>query len=183
MFGFLDLITGKAKTVSDGSPLPVVSTDLTLTSVEFSRPANTTAYTAGDVVGPATAAVLSFGNLARLAGGPGSVIKARMMTNQSANAARHRLHLYTITPVVIADNAPMTLLFANRASRVGVIDFPALTTEAAGSDSATAQATWERLTYQCAPGQTALLGVLETLDAYTPASGQTYFLELLAERG
>jgi hypothetical protein len=135
------------------------------------------------VVGPSVAALLTFPGVARIPGGIGAIVQAKLMTNLSTCTARHRLHLYSAAPAIIADNAPFTLLYANRAIRFGYLDFPAMTTEAAGSDSAESLATWTRLVYQCAAASRDILGVLETLDAYTPISGQQYRLDTYVERG
>jgi hypothetical protein len=150
---------------------------------EFTRPADTTAYTAKDAVANSTSApmVLTFANLARVTGGSGYITKARLMTNQSTNATRFRLHLYHTAPTAINDNAAWTLLWANRANRVGFIDFDSLQTEGSGSDAANALNSTVRLAFKCAVGSRALYGLLETLGAFTPASGQVFFLELSAE--
>ena len=161
--------------------LRVIGGSTVLVATEFIRPANTTAYAAKDVVGPAVTAVLTFTNIAREVGGGGYLTKARLLTSQSANAARYRLHLYHTAPTAIADNAPFTLLWANRANRLGSIDFAAAGTEGSGSDAANCLNTEIRLAFVCAASNRSLYGLLETLDAFTPTSGQQYFVELTAE--
>lgn len=158
-------------------------------SAEFTRPADTTAYTARDVVSNSTgASTLMQFDIARVAGGSGYIAKARLITNNKAPTPRLRLWLYTIsTPTVAADNAAFTLLWANRANRLGYIDFPALSTEdPTGSDSASSIATSGTaftipLAFICAAGDTKLYGLLETLDAFTPTSGQQFYVELTAD--
>lgn len=152
-------------------------------SASFTRPADTTAYTAKDTVSNSTSVptVLTFSNLARIAGGSGYITKARLLTNQSTNTARFRLHLYHTAPTAINDNSPFTLLWANRAIRVGYIDFDAATTEGTGSDSASALNSVIRLAFSCTSASRTLYGALEAIDAFTPASGQEFFAELTAE--
>jgi hypothetical protein len=179
----------KAVGVSADNPLPIapaagavlpVGGQKALLAATFARPADTTAYAALDVVG--AGALITFAGAGRVAAGSGLIVKARLMVAQAACTARHRLHLYHTAPAVIADNAPLAMLWANRAGRIGYIDFPALATEGTGSDCAGALAPWDRLAYACAAGDTAIYGVLETLDAYTPGNAAAYFLELTVER-
>ena len=106
----------------------------------ITRPADTTAYTAKDAVSNSTSApaALTFTGLARLAGGSGYIVKARLMTSQAACTAAFKLHLFNATPTPINDNAAYTLLYANAASRIGTIEFGACQTEGAGSTAANA---------------------------------------------
>lgn len=110
-------------------------------SAEFTRPADTTGYIARDVVSNSTggSTLMEF-DLARVAGGSGYLIKARIITSNKTPTPRFRLWLYTTgNPTVAVDNAQMTLLWANRANRIGFLDFPAVATEdATNSDSASA---------------------------------------------
>lgn len=150
----------------------------------ITRPADTTAYAAKDAVADSTSAptVLTFSKIARLPGSSGYIVKARLMTNQSTNTARFRLHLYHTAPTAINDNAAHTLLWANRANRVGYIDFPAAQTEGTGSDAANSQNDTVRMPFVCASASRHLYGLLETLDAFTPASGQIIYIELTADQ-
>lgn len=150
----------------------------------LTRPADTTAYAAKDAVANSTSAptVLTFSKIARLPGSSMYIVKWRLFTNQSTNTARFRLHLYHTSPTAINDNAAFTLLWANRANRTGYLDFPACQTEGTGSDAANSQVKDERLSVCCAVGDRNLYGLLETLDAFTPASGQIFYIELTADQ-
>jgi hypothetical protein len=152
-------------------------------SATLTRPADTTAYAAKDAVSDSTSAptVLTFSKLARVQGGSGYIVKARLMTNQSTNVARFRLHLYHTAPTAINDNAAHTLLWANRAARIGWIDFAACQTEGTGSDAANALNDTVRLPFSCADTSRHLYGLLEAIDAFTPASAQVFFIELTAD--
>jgi hypothetical protein len=156
--------------------------------VEFTRPADTTAYAALDAVSDSTSAptVLTFANLARVNGGSGYITKARLFTDQKTNVARFRLHLFHTAPTAINDNSPYTLLYANRANRIGHIDFPACATEdPTNSTAASARVVPDGvslpLAFKCADGAKTIYGLLETLDAFTPASGQKFWIELTAD--
>lgn len=155
-----------------------------LTSALLTRPADTVAYAALDTLANSTSApvVLTFAGMARIAGGSGRIAKARMETNQSSNVARFRLHLFSVAPTALNDNVPYTLLWANRDKRVGTLDFPAAVTEGTGSDAARAHVFDARIDYVCAAADTALYGLLETLDAFTPASAQQIYLELIGSQ-
>jgi hypothetical protein len=148
----------------------------------FTRPADTNAYAANDAVANSTSApaVLTFANLVRVGGQGGYITKARIWTDQSTCAARFRLHLWNVTQTPINDNAAFTLLWANRAAYVGSITFAAAATEGSGSDAAAAADATLRLPF-VATG--SLVGLLETLDIFTPASGQRFFIELTADQG
>lgn len=154
----------------------------TVASTEFVRPADTTAYAANDVVGTNPATNRTFLNAARIAGGSGYITNVRL-TKSSATVtnAFFRLWLYAVAPTAIADNAQMTLLWANRANRFGYIDL-ACTTEGTGSDSAMALVTNINLKFDCAEGDRNIYGVLEAKQAYTPASGETFFIELTVDQ-
>jgi len=151
------------------------------TSTTFTRPADTTAYAAKDAVGDSTSAptVLSFTNAVRISGGTGYVVGARINTSQTTCVARFRLHLFRTTPTAINDNGAFTLLDANFATRLGYIDFAAMQTEGTGSTAANSQNATVRLPIVC--GATTLFGLLESLDAFTPASAQTFKFELAIE--
>lgn len=163
-------------------------------TVNFTRPANTTAYAASDVVGPAVAAVLEFTNMARLAlaansgrlgGNSGYITQAALQTNKSTITAKHMLHLFNTAPAVIADNAANTRLWADTPGYIGFIEFPAMATGGSGSDKATAQKGMGNanmpIAYTCADEKKNLYGVLVTSEAYTPDSGQQYSVALWSE--
>lgn len=150
-------------------------------SATFTRPADTTAYLARDTVSNSTSApvVLTFANIARVSGGSGILTKIRLMTDQSTNTARFRLHLFHTAPTAINDNSPYTMLFANAGNRIGQIDLPAMSTEGTGSTASASINITDRLPFVLPTG-TSIFGILETLDAFTPASAQNFYLELTA---
>mgnify|MGYP001600192243 CR=1 FL=1 len=142
-------------------------------ATSFARPADTTAYVANDAVAQTTAATLSF-DFNR---NEGYITKARLMTDQAANVAQFRLHLFTTAPTAIADNSPYTQLWANRAAKIGMIDIGPLATEGTGSDAALGLNTDIRLPFS----GDVLYGLLETKTAFTPASAQNFYIELTLE--
>jgi len=174
------------KASADGKML--VSVTGALSSATFTRPADTTAYAARDVVSTGAGALLTFANVVATAAGSGTIVKARLMTDQSANTAQYRLHLFHTAPTAIADNAPYTMLYSNAGNRVGMIDFTACATEGTGSTAAASMRPSSdgnslppNLAFKCAAASTTLYGILETLTAFTPASAQNFFVELETE--
>lgn len=170
--------------VSSSNPLPVAGRTVR-NAATFARPADTTAYAALDTVSTSTSApvVITFSSMARINAGSGYITKARIMTDQKTNTARYRLHLFHTAPTLTNDNAAFPLLWADRANRVGKIDFGAMTTEDA-TNSTCAESLNEavRLSFTCEAANTALYGILETLDAFTPASGQNFYISLTSEQ-
>ena len=156
----------------------------TVVSATFARPADAVAYSALDTISNSTSApaVLSFANAARINAGSAYVVKARLVTDQVGCTARFKLHLFNTAPTAIGDNTPYVYLFANRANSVGSVSFDAAGTEGAGSDAAGSTQKTERLLVTCGAGTTTLYGVLETLDAFTPNSGQNFYVELSMEQ-
>lgn len=184
---FIDA-NGKEQYVSDSNPLPVDIGSATvtaagfgvITTASFTRPADTTAYAAQDVVSNSTSSpvVLTFSGAARANGGSGIILAARHLKNSTTTTgATYRLHLYKVAPTAINDNAPFTLLYANRASRIGFIDFNHAT-GAAGSDSSNALTTIVNLPFVCDAAASSLFGILTVTSAYTPTSGEQHFIEL-----
>lgn len=151
-------------------------------AVELTRPADTDAYTEGDAVSNSTTvpAILNFANLARVASGSGKIIKARVTSDQAACVAQLRLWLYSkVDPFLNNDNAAHLIKYADRATLLGFIDFPALATEA-GSDVAQAQSIALNLAIVAAANK-SVYGLLETKTAFTPASAQKFHIELTAD--
>ena len=164
-------------------------------AVEFTRPADTTAYTIGDVIGPASPAVMTFAGIG--AGGSRFVhVKGCRVTTNSTNVTTSgmALHLFNSSITPIADNAPFTFLWANRTSYQGTTFVGDLQTYSgmgygAGSDAAYG---WASADYEGAYGQNpvlaksasngAIYGVLAAIAAYTPASGQIFRVELIVEQ-
>lgn len=168
----------------------------------FVRPSNATPYTAGDIVSnnATTSVLMKFAGLARLEGGSGAIVKARLLTDLKTSTAVYRLKLFTkseVTVGVAGDNLPDKTLYANKAYEVGFIDFPACSAGADGTNNTAAFALWTGgngsatepagpLPYVCDPtkptgggaAETSLYGVLIDTAGSTPASAQNFWVEL-----
>lgn len=158
-------------------------------AVEFTRPANTTEYTAKDAISNSTSSpsVLTFSGITPDVSQFGYITKVRLMTNNttwaSTNAAVFKLHLFHEPPTAINDNAPYTLLYTNRDKRIGTITFPALSTEGSGSDAANTLWTGA-LAFQSKANNNTIYGLLEAdsfSGALTPTSGQSFYIEITTD--
>lgn len=161
----------------------IAGTDCVILTAPFARPDDTTAYAINDAVSDSTSAptILTFANAARANGGSGYIVKAELCTDQAACVAAFRLHLFTTSVAPYNDNTAYTALYANRVSRVGYIDFPAVAQEGSGSTSAFAL--WlGQLLYVCDSASAALYGLLETKSVFTPASAQNFSIRLGLDR-
>lgn len=160
-------------------PIVTVGTELT-------RPADANPYAAKDVIAsdPTTPAQLLFPDMFHVAfQGSFYIVKARIQTTQKTCTAKLRLHLFSAAPTAVGDNVPYPMLYANRAIRLTPIDFPALATEdATASDSAEAFDKTIRHVVVGGNNATSIWGILETLDIFTPASAQKFYIELTADR-
>ena len=168
-----------------GTPLQVISAT-TLVAVEIVRSTDGgTTYSAGAVVGPAVGADAVIANCARVAGGTGTITRARIMKNSTTTTnAQFRLHFYNTAATPINDKAANTLLYADTAKRDGTIDFLNFFTSGAGSDSALGYGQFQQgmasfLPFKCAAGSTSLTVRLEALAGYVAAATEKFYLQLL----
>lgn len=135
------------------------------------RPANTTAYTAGDVVG----GVIEFGSLPR----PNAlfITSADLRIDVSAipsGMTTFRLHLYDATPPsALADNAAWDLPSGDRANYLGFVDYGTLTDTGSTLYCRVDQAN-VHVGYGSS-GNTSLFGYLVTTGAYTPAANSEVY--------
>lgn len=137
------------------------------------------AYTSGGTV----AKLLRFRDLARIVGGSGYLVKAQLFTNQKTCTARFKLHLFNTAVSAYLDNAAYGTLDTNKSMRTGEFTFPALGTEdSTASDQAKAILTPGNdnfpLSYIANASDDDLYGMLQTLDAFTPASGQVFYIRI-----
>lgn len=168
----------------------VSATDTLHTTVEKTRPADTTAYGAEDVIsesatngeGTAWVFAIPFGVRAS-----GYITKALIHTKAAGVTAACSLFLFNALPTSeLDDNAANTAPdYEDLEGYQGRIDFPGM--EDLGGDSSWAQATPSTagqlpLMFQCAAGSDQLWGVLVTRDAFTPASAQKFSIKLGLQR-
>jgi hypothetical protein len=183
-----EIVPVKAIDNGDGTySLSQTNGSLRYAEASFSRPNNATPYSISDAVNDSTSAptLMTLTDIARTIGGTGYIVKARLGTNQSTCTAQLRAYIHTVSnPTISNDNSPFVLAWANKSNRIGCITFPALATEGTGSDCAFAN--WETqgsngvVPYITGSSKDLYIN-LETLSAFTPASGQAFYLEVWAE--
>jgi len=152
-----------------------------------------------------------FLGLAETMFGNGYVTKGKIFTNTNASGITSglRLHLYTLasgetisTGTTVGDNATMVIAYADAAKYVGYLDFTAWVNTASGSVSVvdTARICFQRSLAPrvTVPGVTGigspgpgirqefqstgtLVGILQTLGAFTPITQQEFQIELMTD--
>jgi hypothetical protein len=167
---YTDAVTGASKL----GLFRAVSTAL------ITRPNDSTPYTAGDIVGTATASDnrFAFNNLFRSTDG-GYIVKARLITSStSVTNGTFRLMLFTTnTYGIVADNSPFVPSFSDNDVRIGNIDF----TLAQTHTGALATAFVQDARIACF-GATTIYASLAVTGAYTPIPNQTFKIELIADQ-
>lgn len=176
-----------------GNPIPVSDNAGSLTVdgrayrsvVSITRPSNTTAYTAGDVIGiadggtPANpgSAIHTFSNV-----GPSDgyvlIQSVELLIGASSvpsGMGSFRLHFYTSSPTAILDNDAFDLLSGDVSKYAGYVDIP--TPQDLGS---TIYAQSDYLGRLVKLSGTSLYAELEAKGSYTPASGTVYTLRVKA---
>lgn len=147
--------------------------------VTLIRPSDTTAYTANDAVMNATsgAAALIFPNCARVSNGGITLMQAKLTVNKTGMTAKFRLHLFRDAPASIPnDNAAFSLAWANASARIGYVDF---TTPISGSDCTDYYGVFVQTgAVPTTLVGTSVRGILQTIDAWTPASGDQFMMTL-----
>lgn len=156
-----------------------VRSHMVMVSGEFTRPADTTAYTAGDVVSNSTSTTtpLSFPDIFRVNQGSGYIVGIRISTDKKSITPRFRVHFFNdATATLSADNVAFKEVYADASKRLGYYDMPAMTTaqDATNSDMSRSIDLSMRMPVVAATGDDSLYVVLEALDAFTPASGEKF---------
>lgn len=182
--------------ITNGTPVPVLGplTDtqlratpistlasgrLVMVSGVFTRPADTTGYTAGDVVSNSTSTVslLALAGAFRSAGGTSWLTGFRLITNLKSITPRFRVHLFSSAPTAAnqaVDNLPYKALYADVGLRLGSFDLPAMFTPADVTNSNISGTMDLALRIPLVGTATSLQIMLEALDGFTPASGQSF---------
>jgi len=152
-------------------------------SYEFTRPSDTTQYTAGDVVSNSTSSttIITFqGNILKEAFTTGKSLQVKnaqltKSTTATTNAA-FRLYLYSSGVTAAADNAAFNLQYANKHVRVGYIDFTCTTGGSGTSDCAESITTDVNLNIKLL--QDNLYGILVAQLGYTPGNAEKFYVKL-----
>ena len=156
-----------------------------LVTVTKTRPSNTTAYTAEDVVSESASAGTSwvFDAVVPQNGGSGTIVGAILQDDDTGHTQIMKLYLYNVVPTsVLNDNLAHTgPLAADADNFVGMVTFPALVDEGGFSH---ARAQWGAASAIPLPFVTdaddAIYGVLTTA-GYTPTSAEVFRITLIVD--
>lgn len=149
----------------------------------YTRPADTSAYTAGDVLAQSTSAatILSFTNAAREGGG-GGIIQNAVMIDSSAQSTKPwiELYLFDTAPAMQNDNVAWAPSDSELEKCLGVLVFDGTVTNAfkTTSNGGLVATGAVSLSYQCASGSTTLYGIAVVRNAYTPTSAEKFNFRL-----
>jgi hypothetical protein len=162
-------------------------------SAAFTRPADTTAYAAGDRVADSTSAatVLEFTNVARSTGESVRIERIRMRkTGATLTNASFRVHLFRLEPTVNVNdngvfNSSSTLALADIHGYVGTVDITMNYAAVIGARGVGAPSAGSGITCEAAGTsghETSLWAVVEATAAYVPASGEIFTVTIEAAR-
>jgi hypothetical protein len=157
----------------------IVGGNLITVATEFTRPADTTAYTAGDVVSnnATTTTPINLASIFRVAAGSGYITMIRVSTDKKSITPRLRLHFFNAADATLAgDNLPFKELYAEGAKRLGYWDMPSMSTAAdsTNSDMSRTLDMSVRMPVKAGAASQSLYVVLEALDAFTPATAEKF---------
>ena len=156
-----------------------------LSKASITRPADTTTYAAGDVVGTVSTAVIEFTNCLRAPKSAGLILGARLI-DEAAQTLRgvFELWLFSSPITVIADNAPWCPTHAEVESLLAVIQFqdsPIVGLSGAGvAGNLVFPARNVNRPFQTV-GSTSLYGYLVVRNAYVPISQEKFQVALGSE--
>lgn len=153
-------------------------------SASQTRPSDTNAYAALDVIADSTSAptVLTFANIAPAGGGKILIDRLTYEIDVAAipsGMIGHRLHLYSTAPTAINDNAAYDLPAGDRAKYLGFIETPTPLDLGSTLWSDT-EAQGFPIRLQVTAASSTLYGILQTLGAFTPTSAAVKTLTLHA---
>jgi hypothetical protein len=139
-------------------------------TVTITRPSNTTAYTAGDVIGDTNgSAIFTFANMCKAGGGEVLInsieLEVDVASLPSGSMAGFVVRLYNASPTAIADNAPWDLPSGDRGKYLGKIILGTPVDE-----GGTLFIDNDQISKQITLTGTSLYVELQTLGAYTPTS-------------
>lgn len=142
------------------------------------RPNNTTAYTAGDVIGDTGgSAIISLTSIGP-SGGFILVQSVSLVFSDSSipsGMGAFRIHLYNASPTAIADNAVFDLVSGDRDKYQGYIDLP---TPVDLGSTLYSQTDYPGRLINLASASTSLFAKIETRAAYTPVASSTVTLRI-----
>lgn len=152
------------------------------TQVSATRPANITAYTAGDVMGDGTTLVFNNTSFGEFDSG---IIQQAIISSSAyvATPPDAELWLFDTTVAAVADNAAFTLTDAELATLVGIVQFETanwkvgLATAGVGGNMCCVAGNLG-IPFNTKKGLNHLFGILVVRNAYVPISGEVFSVRL-----
>lgn len=138
----------------------------------YTRPADTTTYTAGDVVCNSTSSpvVLTFAGMARGNGLGGIIQNARIIFDQAPTLKLDsELYLFDTSPTIQNDNAAWAPSTSDLGKCIAMIPFAAGSFRTGGANGLIDVQNLS-IAFQCAAASSSLFGILVARNAYVPAS-------------
>lgn len=166
-----------ASVQADGRAVLLASSASVLLRQNLVRPANQTAYSAGDVIGDAATGILTFPNFGDT--GDNMLLTTAAfrydVSSVPTGMGKFRLHIYTTIPAAVVDNAAFSLISGDRAGYVGWLDLPEMT--ALGASAFTQVSSPPNKHVKLAG--TSLFAILQTVAGFIPAANsETFAVEL-----
>jgi len=157
-------------------------------TVAKTRPSNTTAYSAGDVISEnaSSGTAWTFDAVVHTNGGSGRIVRAAFLDDDTAHTNQVALLLFSVTPTsALNDNGANTApILADSDNFIGSIDFDASKDFGTGFSFAVATEGNSKLPmpFRCEEGDDAIYGILVAVDALTPTSGEVFRINLDIEQ-
>jgi len=146
----------------------------------FTRPANTTAYAAKDVMTDGVKKSMEFPNFSPVPGSAIDLLNAIMISsNPAASPGAFELLLFDSPQDLATDNSAYSPSNSDILEVVGVVGFDSYNVNA--NSAVYSMATFGHLYTRLAPGSTSLYGVLVAMSAYTPISAENFHIKLWGE--
>lgn len=165
----------------------VVEFQTRVVRASVTRPANTTAYTAGDIIAAITTDNhLTFSDVVENSGGTGSIDGVRVTSSANQTTKPDlELWLFHTDIVEVGDNVAFAPTDAEMLTRVGIIDLSLNSWKTGNAASGAAGNSCIEVSNLGAIFNTAtkdLYGVLVVRNAYAPVTGEIFTVELLVTR-
>lgn len=163
-----DVITVQG--IASATPLNVASYAVTATT-SFNRPADTTAYVAGDAISDSTTAPTTFtlSNMGRASGGSGVITDLIILSNDTA-ALAGEIWIYDSSVTATNDNAALSVSDADQAKLVAKVPFNLV----AETNNAVAHIQNLSIGYTCVGTANLRFLMKATGGTLTTTSGNTY---------
>lgn len=172
--------------VSTDLHIPIAGSDTVECVVVLTRPADTTAYAAGDNVSNSTTVpvALAFTNFANRNGGVGTIMSATIESTRATNSVLLDLLLFNgaAAPTATNDNAALNPSDADADDCAGIINFPTANQIAMSSNKVWVATAPVGLQIKCDAATSTVWGLIRMGAAYTPDSAEVFTVTLAVAR-